>query len=206
MPALIVKHGPNSGQRYEIDGELVVGRENAGLTIADSEMSRKHAVIRPRADALEIEDLGSLNGTFVNGAKIEGATRISGGDTIKIGTTTLEVEPVPSRASDTAPSARAPAETAVAPSPPRVPAPAPPPPAAAAPAPVAAAPPQAPEPAPRPPAAAPREKPTEAFGAFVEPSSATRGRVASRVFGPTFVSWISVISTAVALGLYFSQR
>ena len=89
MPALIVKQGPNAGQRYEIDGELVIGREDAGLTIEDSEMSRKHAVIRPRDDALEIEDLGSLNGTFVNGAKIEGATRISGGDTIKLGVTTL---------------------------------------------------------------------------------------------------------------------
>ena len=179
MPALIVKDGPNTGQRYEIDGELVVGREDAGVTIEDSELSRKHAVIRLREDALEIEDLGSLNGTFVNGAKIDAATRISGGDTIKIGMTTLEVESVPSRASETVAATRAPAETAVAP--------------------------RAPSPAP-PPAEPPRQKPTEAFGAFVEPSSAKRGKVASRFFGPTFVSWLAISGTAVALAIYFSQR
>ena len=179
MPALIVKHGPNAGQRYEIDGELVVGREDAGLTIEDSELSRKHAVIRPRDDALEIEDLGSLNGTFVNGAKIEGATRISGGDTIKIGMTTLEVESAPGRASETV-AARTPAQTVAAP--------------------------KAAEPAPSRPAGQPREKPTEAFGAFVDPSSAKRGKVASRFVGPTLVSWIAVSATAVALVLYFSQR
>ena len=179
MPALIVKHGPNPGQRYEIDGELVVGREDAGLTIEDSELSRKHAVIRPRDDALEIEDLGSLNGTFVNGTKIEVATRISGGDTIKIGMTTLEVEAVTGSRLRDGRRDRAPAETAVAP--------------------------RAAEPAPRP-AGPPREKPTEAFGAFVDPSSAKRGKVASRFIGPTLVSWIAVSGTAVALAIYFSQR
>ncbi len=92
MPALIVKHGPNAGQRYEIDGELVVGRQDAGLTIEDSEMSRKHAVIRPREDALEIEDLGSLNGTFVNGGRVDGTAALEVGDTVQLGNTVMRVE------------------------------------------------------------------------------------------------------------------
>ena len=66
--------------------------------------------------------------------------------------------------------------------------------------------PKAAEPAQPRPAGQPREKPAEAFGAFVDPSSAKRGKVASRFVGPTLVSWIAVSATAVALVLYFSQR
>jgi pSer/pThr/pTyr-binding forkhead associated (FHA) protein len=40
----------------------------------------------------QIEDLGSLNGTYVNGRRIDAATRLSGGDSIKLGATVLEVE------------------------------------------------------------------------------------------------------------------
>ena len=46
-PALVFSEGPLSGRRVEVDAELVVGREDAGLTIEDEEISRRHAVIRP---------------------------------------------------------------------------------------------------------------------------------------------------------------
>ena len=46
-PALVFKEGPLAGQRVEVDVELVLGREDAGLTIEDEEISRRHAVIRP---------------------------------------------------------------------------------------------------------------------------------------------------------------
>jgi len=104
---LVVTEGPAAGQRFELDSEVVLGREGVSATIADdSELSRRHAAVRPAAGGFEVEDLGSRNGTFVNGQKIEGATRLSGGDTIKIGQTVLALEGV----------ARA-AETAVSPSP-----------------------------------------------------------------------------------------
>ena len=91
-PALVFKEGPLAGQRVEVDTELVVGREDAGLTIEDEEISRRHAVIRPGDGGVEIEDLGSRNGTFVNGVRIESATRLAGGDTVKLGQSVLQIE------------------------------------------------------------------------------------------------------------------
>ncbi|MGZ4257317.1 MAG: FHA domain-containing protein [Gaiellaceae bacterium] len=104
---LVVTGGPAAGTRFDLDAEVVLGREGVSGTIGDdSELSRRHAVVRPVAGGFEIEDLGSRNGTFVNGQKIEGLTRLSGGDSIKVGQTTLALEGV----------ARA-AETAVSPTP-----------------------------------------------------------------------------------------
>src|SRR5687768_764680 len=97
------KEGPLSGRRIEVQAELVLGREDAGLTIEDEEISRRHAVVRLREGGLEIEDLGSTNGTYVNGARIEGPTRLGGGDTVKLGRSLLEVEPT--RAAATAAAA-----------------------------------------------------------------------------------------------------
>jgi predicted component of type VI protein secretion system len=89
---ILVKEGPVAGQRVELDRELAIGRDTDGLVIDDPELSRRHAVIRLVDGEIEVEDLQSLNGTFVNGRRIEAATRVGGGDTIKIGRTVLEVE------------------------------------------------------------------------------------------------------------------
>jgi len=89
---LIFTQGPRSGQRLELENELVIGREGAAVTIEDSELSRRHAAVRPVDGGVEIEDLGSLNGTFVNGQRIEAPTRLAGGDSVKIGQSILELE------------------------------------------------------------------------------------------------------------------
>ena len=93
-PALVFSEGPLAGQRVEVDAELVLGREDASLTIDDEEISRRHAVIRPKDGGVEIEDLGSTNGTYVNAVRIEGPTRLAGGDTVKLGRSVLQVESV----------------------------------------------------------------------------------------------------------------
>ncbi len=92
MSELVVKDGPDAGRRVEVNGEVVIGREDAGLTIEDAEMSRRHAVVRVSGSAVEIEDLGSRNGTYVNGTRITGMTRLNGGDSIKVGTTVIEFD------------------------------------------------------------------------------------------------------------------
>jgi hypothetical protein len=79
----------------DVDRELVLGRENADLTVADGQMSRRHAAVRPSGDGVEVEDLGSLNGTFVNGVRIEQTTALSSGAQIRCGTTIIEVELAP---------------------------------------------------------------------------------------------------------------
>ena len=192
-PALVFKEGPLAGRRVEVNAELVVGREDAGLTIEDEEISRRHAVFRPGDGGIEIEDLGSTNGTYVNGVRIEGATRLASGDTVKFGRSVLQVE-----------SARAAATVAAA-----VPAA----PAAAAPmgaapmsaAPMSAAPPAAAASLSAPPGA--RSAPAAAFGAYAAPAAGKRGRgIASRQLGPQLVSFAIVAATAVALVLYFAEH
>lgn len=89
---LVVTKGPLAGQRLELEGELVIGREGVAVTIEDSELSRRHAAVRPVMGGFEVEDLGSLNGTFVNGQRINVPTRVSGGDSIKLGQSVLELE------------------------------------------------------------------------------------------------------------------
>lgn len=92
MPTLTITTGPREGQSIECDRELVVGREGADLVVEDSEMSRRHATIRPVAGGLEIEDLGSLNGTFVDGRRISGVTMLTGNAGLKMGITLFAVE------------------------------------------------------------------------------------------------------------------
>jgi serine protease Do len=99
-PTLVVKGGDSEGKRYPIDRERSIGRETADIIISDEEMSRRHAVVRPIPGGLEISDLQSSNGTFVNGNRINGGHRLSAGDQIRLGTTTLEVE-MPTRSSAT---------------------------------------------------------------------------------------------------------
>jgi class 3 adenylate cyclase len=92
VPALVVTDGPLAGRRFEVDTRLLVGRVDADLTIDDELVSRRHAEIRTVAGALEIEDRGSLNGTWVNGERIAGPRALAPGDVIKLGKTSLEVE------------------------------------------------------------------------------------------------------------------
>jgi hypothetical protein len=191
-PALVIMEGPLAGQRFEVEAELVVGREGEGVKIDDAELSRRHAVLRVLGTGLEIEDLGSLNGTFVNGSRIESPTALSGGDVVKLGTTSFEIE-APAQSSATMVSS-APAAPAQPPPQPRAPEP----------------PPVAPPPAPAPAAApsAPRaDVPAEAFGTYAAGTvGGGRGRIASRRFTPTALSFLAVIATAVALVIYFAQH
>jgi class 3 adenylate cyclase len=84
--------GAEGGRRVAIAGQLTVGRgDDAGLVIEDPEISRAHAVLASTGEGLEIEDLGSLNGTWVNGERITGAMPLAPGDVIKVGTTRVEV-------------------------------------------------------------------------------------------------------------------
>jgi class 3 adenylate cyclase len=87
-----MKEGPLAGQRIPVDAEVVVGRVEADLTIDDPLISRRHATIRPHSAGLEIEDLGSLNGTWVNGERVDGRRVLAGGDLVQVGDASFEVE------------------------------------------------------------------------------------------------------------------
>jgi pSer/pThr/pTyr-binding forkhead associated (FHA) protein len=89
---LKIVDGPDTGREFPIGGALVIGRDpSAGIVLEDTEVSRRHAQVAPRSSGMVIEDLGSTNGTFVNGEQIEGERSLHGGEKVRIGTTVLEV-------------------------------------------------------------------------------------------------------------------
>jgi pSer/pThr/pTyr-binding forkhead associated (FHA) protein len=82
------------GSTVDVDGTTSIGRgaEHGVRLDADSTVSSRHAVVERRADGLWIEDVGSTNGTFVNGARIKGWRLLQPGDVVRIGHTDLAVE------------------------------------------------------------------------------------------------------------------
>src|SRR5579872_2954906 len=71
--------------------EILIGRSSdLDMVLVEDMVSRKHARIQTQADQIWIEDLGSTNGTFVNGEKIKRA-RLKEGDRVLIGTSILKV-------------------------------------------------------------------------------------------------------------------
>jgi pSer/pThr/pTyr-binding forkhead associated (FHA) protein len=79
-------------------GELTLGRSSyASIVVNNPLASREHAIIRPVAGGLEVVDLGSKNGTYVNGTRLEGSRPIAPGDRVKIGTDVLEIVQVAAR-------------------------------------------------------------------------------------------------------------
>src|SRR5947209_1393067 len=94
MASLWVTSGSRAGDSVGVTGEMIIGRENADLTIDDAEVSRRHVAVRLEGGQVEVEDLGSANGTFVNGTRIEGPVKVGGGAKIRIGQTEFEVRGV----------------------------------------------------------------------------------------------------------------
>ncbi len=93
MPAVVVKTGPEAGRRVELGDEVVIGRRDADLVLEDPEVSRRHAVLRRSGESVVIEDLDSTNGTFVKGERIRRPITVDPGDQVRVGRTTLEIEP-----------------------------------------------------------------------------------------------------------------
>lgn len=90
---LVVVEGPARGAAFAIGRELTIGRAG-GCAIAlpdDTFVSSLHArVFRDAGGAVLVEDLGSTNGTTLNGAAVGGPAPLARGDKLKVGGTTLE--------------------------------------------------------------------------------------------------------------------
>jgi ribosomal protein L40E len=86
-PALVVRSGGGrSGETFPLEGQRVtVGRSpDCEIFLDDVTVSRKHAALTRDGDGFSIQDEGSLNGTFVNRKRVEGA-QLEDGDEIQIG-------------------------------------------------------------------------------------------------------------------------
>jgi serine phosphatase RsbU (regulator of sigma subunit)/pSer/pThr/pTyr-binding forkhead associated (FHA) protein len=100
MPKLVVELGDLTGSEFRFDHELVIGRDPAcDVAIPERIVSRHHAMLRWNNDECYVVDLGSANGTFINGRRIAKPARLRAGDTIVIGSTQfrllLNAEPPP---------------------------------------------------------------------------------------------------------------
>src|SRR3954447_2805672 len=92
---LRITGGPAAGSQLDIGQELQIGRSagGEGRLGDDPEISRQHAKLsRNPQGQLVVEDLGSTNGTYVNGQRITGPTPLNPGDTLQMGRSTLTVE------------------------------------------------------------------------------------------------------------------
>lgn len=86
-PVLVVRKGPQPGERFFLDREkLTIGRDpESDIFLNDMTVSRTHAIIECTGGKVVVKDAGSLNGTYVNG-EICDTTTLSNGDVVQIGT------------------------------------------------------------------------------------------------------------------------
>lgn len=91
---VVTAPGLPDGSSVEVSGSTVAGRDaGSGIRLdGDDFASARHARIDPRPDGVWVEDLGSTNGTFVNGEQIDGRQVLRPGDVLRIGATELRLE------------------------------------------------------------------------------------------------------------------
>ena len=84
---LIMRSGPTPGAAYTLEGEqITIGRDSTnGITINDAEISRRHARLTFQGGKYILEDLGSTNGTFVNGQRLAGPRVLKTGEVVSFG-------------------------------------------------------------------------------------------------------------------------
>lgn len=83
----VMQSGPVVGKVYYLDSEeIYIGRESTNtIVINDVQVSRRHAKLEQKGSAYAIQDLGSTNGTFVNGVRISAAQVLNLGDMVALG-------------------------------------------------------------------------------------------------------------------------
>ncbi|MFC2023297.1 FHA domain-containing protein [Chloroflexota bacterium] len=94
MISLVVSSGPQAGTEFAVDRPSVrLGRgSGSDFVLQDTQASRQHAEISQQGDQYFIRDLGSTNGTFVNGQRVSGLQPLRPGDRIQIGDTNMSCE------------------------------------------------------------------------------------------------------------------
>lgn len=91
--SLEVVEGRSAGRVIPLSGAVELGREpgSGGIALDDALVSRRHLRVSPSERDAVVEDLGSRNGTFVNGNEVHAPTRLTPGDQIVVGSTVLEL-------------------------------------------------------------------------------------------------------------------
>ncbi|HVS14337.1 MAG TPA: GGDEF domain-containing protein [Thermoanaerobaculia bacterium] len=86
VASLVVIYGGELGRRFPLDAELTIGRSfNNSIVIDADSVSRRHARFVPLEEDFIVEDLGSTNGTLVNGERVDRRRPLAHGDLVQIG-------------------------------------------------------------------------------------------------------------------------
>jgi len=83
----VMRSGPTPGVTFPLEGDqLIIGRDASNsVAINDAEISRKHSRLSFQGGKYVLEDLGSTNGTFVNGQRLAGPVVLKPGDVVSLG-------------------------------------------------------------------------------------------------------------------------
>ena len=85
FPLLVAQEGPLKGQRWQLSQTIVLGREaSCDVVVADRQISRFHARITPTTEGMILEDLGSKNGTHLNGVPLTAPVVLQDGDLVSV--------------------------------------------------------------------------------------------------------------------------
>src|SRR4030042_999250 len=84
---LTMRSGPNPGTVYALESDQIgIGRDSSNeIAINDAEVSRRHARLTFQGGKYVLEDMGSTNGTFVNGQRLSGPRVLKPGEVISFG-------------------------------------------------------------------------------------------------------------------------
>jgi len=90
MASVMVIQGPDKGRTFAlVQGDNRVGRQSDPITLSDGTASRQHASLTPENGNWVLSDLGSANGTFLNGERLLKPTELHRGDQIRCGSTIM---------------------------------------------------------------------------------------------------------------------
>lgn len=85
FPLLVAQEGPLKGQRWQLSQTIVLGRESScDVVVSDRQISRFHARITPTNEGVILEDLGSKNGTHLNGIPLTAPVVLQDGDLVSV--------------------------------------------------------------------------------------------------------------------------
>ena len=107
MPLLFAQSGPKRGQRFFFERNTLLGRGPlADLEVEDPAVSRRHALITIQDGRCFLSDLGSGNGTYLNGDRIAAPAALADGDQVRVGSTSFQFRSGDERSGDRGTSSR----------------------------------------------------------------------------------------------------
>jgi len=94
---LVIIEGPRKGEEFVVKADIVIARKKGDLQLQDDKSSNPHARIFSDNDKIYVEDMGSSNGTKLNGTRLEAKAEIKPGDLLSMGRTLLRVDQGPAK-------------------------------------------------------------------------------------------------------------